>query len=129
MPNPAIPMRRVATEDSAYLISCIVHMVDTVTNPSDRKKFSHLLSMAQSSALDMPIYQVNGRADGRSDYATRTAVIYALMLKALAQLRRDEDVSKAIGDVKKAVFAKEAWIVGAPEKGWTLQFTKPVNED
>jgi len=94
-------------------------------NPQDRQKFSMLLDLLEPTPDNWRVPQ--GRADGRADHPTRTAVIYSKLLRAITMLwngavPKDIDTHITFAEKVSVLSGNTGYrLVGDPGCGWELE--------
>ena len=125
---PKIPGK--TFDHDTRLRKLIVSMAHNTANPGDRSKFTRLLDLlltptGQNAEGMFP----TTRPDGRADTASRVAVVYASLVKALRMRwaeRPPVDLEPIVAYAEKAASATVFWITGDVGMGFEMVFEKPT---
>lgn len=112
-PEPA-PLKLIAR-----IRAVISQQIQRSGSAQDRQRFADLLD-----AQELP----PGRHDGRAEYPSKVAVLYATVLLAFQRIRDKAPLKEISGIVEKAEKIIESGstgyaLVGDPGTGWSIDFT------
>jgi hypothetical protein len=114
-PEPA-PLKLIAR-----IQKIVTDQIAASGNAQNRKKFTDLLDYL-NGGTDLP----KGRKDGRAEFPSKLAVLYAKILTVLTMVR-DRDPAKEIAPLVAEIekIAALDWanyaLIGDPGAGWTLE--------
>ena len=126
---PKIPGK--TFDHDTRLRKLVVSMAHDSNNPGDRGRFTHLLDLLRTPTGQNAeaMFPTGQRADGRAMNASRLAVVYSALLKAL-RMRWAEwppvDIEPVLAYAEKAASATTFWITGDVGLGYEMVFEKPA---